>query len=219
MKKTERKNLLSKLVVILLMVMLISTSLLSRTLAKYVTSGTLINENARVAKWGVVLTPSTNTLFSTTYTADDGTYAAGGNTVASINSNLVVAPGTKGTSVDFTVTGTPEVATRVQLVDNGSSISGWTLEDGSAYEPVKWTLKKGTTTVLDGGTFAQLLSELTTSGQDFAPGTDLSEADNGFVIEWEWPFDSNDVNDTYLGDKPEAPTITLNLNITITQID
>ena len=65
-----------------------------------------------------------------------------------------------------------------------------------------------------------MLSHLGTSSElDFAPNTDLSNADNGFVIEWEWPFDSDDVNDTYLGDKATPPTITLNLDITITQID
>lgn len=219
MKKTENKSILPKLIVILLIVMLISTSLLSRTLAKYVTSGTLLNDTARVAKWGVVITPADNALFSTTYAADETGYTAG-NTVASINTDLVVAPGTKGTSVDFTVTGQPEVATRVQLVDNGSAISGWTVANDAAYEPVKWTLKQGSSTILDGGSFADLLSHLGTSSElDFAPNTDLSNADNGFVIEWEWPFDSDDVNDTYLGDKATPPTITLNLDITITQID
>ncbi|NLC97235.1 MAG: hypothetical protein GX675_06680 [Erysipelotrichaceae bacterium] len=218
MKKTERKSILPKLVVILLIVMLISTSLLSRTLAKYVTTGNLLNDTARVAKWGVVITAPTDRLFSTTYTTHDTTYNED-NTVISASSELVVAPGTSGTISDFSITGSPEVASRLGVtVNSGSKLSGWVLADGTtAYEPVVWSLTEGTTTQ-NNLSFADLLTELGEIAIEFDPNVSLADG-LSLTIAWEWPFSGNDVNDTILGDATTAPTITLDFDVTLTQID
>lgn len=218
MKKTERKSILPKLIVILLIVMLISTSLLSRTLAKYVTTGTLLTDTARVAKWGVVITPTQGGLFATQYATDETPGYSGTYTVASVGADLVVAPGTSGTITSFSITGQPEVASRLTITDNGSAISGWTVEGDVVYEPVRWTVTVGGTpqSNLD---FAGLQSALSAVSLDLAPNTDLSTSGLGLTISWEWPFNGNDVNDTYLGDKTAAPSISLNFDVTLTQID
>lgn len=219
MKKTEKKSILPKLIVILLMVMLVSTSLLSRTLARYISSGELVNSEVRVAKWGVEVTPATDTLFSDTYDAEDADFT--GDVVASIDQELVVAPGTSGTTANFTITGTPEVATRVSITDRGSSIDGWTHEvaTGVYYEPVLWTVTQGGTTILNAGSFDDMLETIEDNIYEFEPNTDLSSETYGFVISWEWPFDGNDEGDTIYGDMDDAPTITLALDVTVVQID
>lgn len=219
MKKTERKSILPKLVVILLMVMLVSTSLLSRTLAKYVSTGTLLTDTARVAKWGVVITPTQGGLFATQYATDETPGYTGSHTVASVDTTFVVAPGTSGTITSFSITGSPEVASRLTITDNGSAINGWTLADNSVYEPVRWTVTVGGGTSQSNLDFAGLQSALSAVSLDLAPNTDLSTSGLGLAITWEWPFSGNDVNDTYLGDKATAPTISLNFNVTLTQID
>ncbi len=219
MKKTENKNLL-KVILILLVVLLISASLLSRTLARYISSAPLADSTARVAKWGVEINASGD-LFADAYAADDSSYTDG-DTVISGNQDLVVAPGTSGNSGSFSITGTPEVATRVMIVDRGSTLSGWEHEvSGVNYEPVLWTLTKGATTVVNGGSLADLIAALTTTTYELEPGTDLSGEALDFEISWEWPFVGNDEADTIYGNQEgsDVPTITLALDITVVQVD
>lgn len=220
MKKQKRS--LPKLIIVLLIVLLISTSLLGRTLARYITSGTLADDVVRVARWGVQVTGS-GTMFSDSYSTDDLGYS-GDYTVISANQDLVVAPGTGETSGNFTITGTPEVAARIELVDKGSSISGWDYDPdntGTYYEPVVWTLEKygEATPILSGGSLEDLIDELENLTIDVAPNTDLSTEGFDYTISWEWPFTGNDAGDTYYGDRATAPTITLAIDIVVTQID
>ena len=123
----------------LLVATLLSTSAVSGTFAKYVTSESA-SDTARVAKFGVVIT-SEGALFADTYktTANtpglsgDSTGAAALSVVSSsvtgattdhngiAGTDKVVAPGTKNTDgLTFSVSGTPEVAVRfdVTVKDN-----------------------------------------------------------------------------------------------------
>lgn len=113
MKKNKMMRLASAMMVLTLM----STSVISGTFAKYVTtaSGT---DSARVAKWGVVVT-STSDMFNSTYKIDDTTVTGITN---SVNAETVegkqdklVAPGTTKSDVAFTISGTPEVAVNVSV--------------------------------------------------------------------------------------------------------
>ena len=197
----------------------LSAFLFSGTLAKYVTEGSG-SDSARVAKWGVEIEPTGSTsLFESQYATTDGDYSGALSVQAATD---VVAPGTGGSIGGFTITGTPEVATNVKVaVDPSSEITGFTLEDDSAYEPVKWTLTKDGATVVNKGTFAQLEAALAAIDVDLAPGTNLGGT-NGidFDIAWEWAFsDGHDVQDTYLGNQDAPPTINLAYTVTATQID
>lgn len=224
MKKTK-KNTILRLAVLLFALTLLSTGLLGGTLAKYVTKYDSVNDTARVAKWGVEITAdTTNTLFKTEYYAVEGEDYTGLSVQSSSDNttDYVLAPGTSGKLVAFEVTGSPEVASRLDFTDNGSELSeDWLDADGSnAYEPVKWTFKVGSETIVDEGTFAELKEGFTNekATANFEPNTDLSTG-LSYEISWEWPFEDDDVNDTYLGNLSTAPTITLDFDITLTQID
>lgn len=209
----KNKLTLPKVLIILLLVVLVSTSLLSRTLAKYITTDTLANDTVRVAKWGVKV-EAEGDLFKDAYATDDDDYDE--DSVISADSSLVVAPGTSGQTASVSITGKPEVATRIKLHDKGSQLTGWDYTGG--YEPVKWTLSiSGADPLVEGGSFEDLIDALEAENMEFEPNTDLST--ESFDISWEWPFTGNDDGDTYYGDKETAPTIDFKFDITITQID
>lgn len=229
MKKTK-KNATLRIAVVLLAVTLLSTGLLGGTLAKYVSAGTT-SDTARVAKWGVTITAASDAddFFKSQYDIEETDYN-GSVTLAVESSNKtdkVLAPGTSGTLAAFSVTGTPEVASRLTFtVGAESKISDDWLYEGSKYEPVLWSLKvAGVEKLLAGNqSFDALLTELGNISAEFAPGTNLANSTDGvdsYVISWKWPFevDGNDVKDTALGNLSAAPTINLDFGITITQID
>ena len=223
-KPTVKKNWVLRMMGICLMFTLVSTCLLGGTLAKYVTKGSG-TDTARVAKWGVVVTSTGSDLFKTSYGNTETTTIT--NTVVSSTADRVVAPGTSGSAGGFSFTGTPEVACRVKVVVDtaASEIEYWTLGvagAGTAYEPVVWSINGSVCG--SNGTFAELLTALNSTTLEFAPGTDLSSVSTaGLAISWAWEFDnatgSNDVSDTYLGNKADAPTINLKYDVTVTQID
>ena len=117
----------------LMIATLLSTSIVSGTYAKYVTSDSA-SDTARVAKFGVTVTAS-GSLFDKTYLTTSNT--PGGDTedangtVLSVESSgavnkieNVVAPGTKnGEGISFSVTGQPEVDVAVKIeITNTSDV-------------------------------------------------------------------------------------------------
>ena len=170
MKKTKVMRLLS----LLLVMTLISTCAISGTFAKYVTKAEG-QDQARVAKWGVLVTVE-GSAFADKYVADDEDYTAAGGefSVIAENGDQVVAPGTNseqvGKKLVATVTGKPEVAARytieaknikdvvlpagtytdyTQLVKADDGTYGYTNTFTLAkdYAPIKWDIKisKGST--------------------------------------------------------------------------
>lgn len=126
-----KKNNVMRVFSLLLALTLISVCAISGTFAKYVTkvSG---QDDARVAKWGVVLDVKGNA-FSTKYQAHDDSYiAAFGDdelpaySVIAENEDQVVAPGTSSEDLEqtlvATVKGKPEVAARYILQGNVEDI-------------------------------------------------------------------------------------------------
>ena len=224
MKKT-RKNRILRLMWIVLLFTLISTCMMTGTLAKYVTEGSGY-DTARVAAWGVEINAGlpVGGLFSDTYDADDATYTLTQESVISAGGN-VVAPGTEGVMSGFAITGTPEVACRITVDVNTTTsvLSGWLDASGTAaYEPIEWTLVNGSTPIVSGGTFAQLVSALNAISFDVPPNVNLAGAGIDYAISWEWPFSTsatNDDNDTNLGNLATPPTVTLDFDIIVTQIN
>ena len=115
-----KKNKMMRLASVLLVLCLLTTSVISGTFAKYVTTDQKA-DTARVAKFGVVASLSGD-LFGATYNK----VAAGnsitsysqngknGETVSSTDESWVVAPGTENKEgLTLSVTGTPEVSTKV----------------------------------------------------------------------------------------------------------
>ncbi len=201
---------------------LLSTCLVSGTFAKYTTSKAS-TDTARVAKFGVEVVPTSNSMFKTSYaTTDENGYT--GNSVVTSNEDNVVAPGTEGGLDNVTVTGTPEVAVRVT---NSAEVqlTGWTV-DNKDYCPLEVTV--GTTTLK--GTDAKYKSvadfenaiktAIDAFWADYTPGTDLSNERNACpVVTWRWAFNGNDdAKDTKLGDAGSAK-VNIKITTTVTQID
>lgn len=125
-----KKNNVMRVFSLLLALTLISVCAISGTFAKYVTK-VEGEDQARVAKWGVVLDVKGNA-FSTKYQAHDQAYidafenAEDAFSVIAENEDQVVAPGTSSKDLDqtlvATVTGKPEVAARYILTGSVDDI-------------------------------------------------------------------------------------------------
>jgi len=119
-----KKNKMMRIASILMVATLITTCAISGTFAKYVTKAEG-EDQARVAKWGVLVSIDGNA-FDTKYKTSDEAYKEDGgefSVVAFNEKDQVVAPGTSakeaGLALVATVKGTPEVATRYTLEGKG----------------------------------------------------------------------------------------------------
>lgn len=215
-----KKNKMMRLASCLLVMVLLTTSMISGTFAKYVTAGEG-TDTARVAKFGVAVTANGET-FAETYT---GTDAATTVATGEVGTD-VVAPGTSGNMASMTLSGTPEVAVKVNYDADFALSSNWTV-DGKYYCPlvinVEGTYVKGTD--FDSAAKFEAAVENLINGwtKSYAPNTDLSTVpDDSVSISWEWPFEGDDAKDTWLGNQAAAgnpATVTLTVETTVTQID
>lgn len=220
MKKTK----LMRAALLLLVLTLITSCFVGGTFAKYVTDGKS-TDSARVAKWGVKI-DAKGTTFAREYKTDTenvvGTIA---NSV--VSKNEVVAPGTKGEMAKIAITGTPEVA--VQVGNKADfKVEGWTVDNGSFYCPLQITVSGANGKItIDGATFNDAATfertvntEISTYSEKYAAGTDLSTASvTTPSVSWAWPLSVDDVKDTKLGNLETAPTVSLTVTTTVTQID
>lgn len=110
-----KKNKMMRLASSLLVAVLLTSSVISGTFAKYVTSDEA-EDTARVAKWGITVLASGN-LFGTDYQKNDSSdtadrITATSTSVSSDNTDDIVAPGTlNDEGVSFVIDGdSPEVA-------------------------------------------------------------------------------------------------------------
>lgn len=220
-----KKNTMMRIASVLLVVVLLTTSVISGTFAKYVTSGSA-SDSARVAKWGVTITANGAT-FAKEYNKDDIAFTEAKSVIS--NSEKVVAPGTDGSMVSMTLAGEPEVATRVSYV-GVFDIENWTDQNGAYYCPIIITVEG---TQYNGATYpsadefeAAVNNAIKDYSKDYPAGTNLSGLGaDSLEITWEWPFSTsaaNDVRDTYLGDQAaagNAATVQLTVTTTVTQID
>ena len=233
----ERKTRRNKRIMIVAAIFVLLAAILCLggvTFAKYVSKGGG-KAQATVAKWGCVVTADVDNLFFDAYNNDNtkATWATPtGNGIkisADTQNNKLVAPGAKG-SMTITVGGKAEVAsfmtfTEGTLNDISLKYDAYTPEgEGAAavpagtYNPIKWTLKKGSAEVA-GATKTTLAACLTALKTDLgftgaatqsavkAPGEAWGNADGTvktFTLTWEWAFDNTatlskaDVFDTAL---------------------
>lgn len=223
MKKTK----LMRAALLLLVLTLITSCFVGGTFAKYVTDGKS-TDSARVAKWGVTVAATSDSAFANTYSNDS-------NSVTVKASEKVVAPGTKGNMVGMTITGTPEVAVRVNYVAD-FKVEGWTV-DGKFYCPLH--IKVGGiwydgTGYDSADAFARDVSKaISDLSGNYDAGTNLNGANVTVPsVSWEWPYENTGTstdpgvknpqtnkNDTALGNMAKAPTVSLTITTTVTQID
>lgn len=174
----------------LMIATLLSTSIVSGTYAKYVTSDSA-KDSARVAKFGVEV-KADGTLFGNNYLeADENspTTDTTGITVKSLSdpADNVVAPGTKnGTGMSFSVTGTPEVDVTVKIdikntsdvwlgtgtypdmtngdvFDNAYDADSDIFENAAAYYPIKYTLTQKGIEIVKNGNLQAVINALNTA--------------------------------------------------------
>ena len=229
---------------LLLALVLVTSCFVGGTFAKYVTHGGG-QEHARVAKFGVKV-EATGDVFAKEYDAKDPTVqdyngqVIAKSVISSDGDTKLVAPGTaKNDALTVSVTGTPEVAVKVEYVahvtfnESLTEPDNWKDKDGHYYCPLVITVNGTAYKGLDYASATEFedavegaINSLT---KNYPANTDLSQSGSkGVAISWEWPFEGGegskqtDVKDTYLGDQAaagKAATVGIVVATTVTQID
>lgn len=238
-----RKNKMMRAASGVLVATLMTTSIISGTFAKYTTSEKA-SDDARVAKWGVTITAN-GTMFADEYATDD-TSVVGTITKSVITSGAtgaaVIAPGTKGTLANATLSGKPEVAVHVEYAPT-LTLDGWKNEANMEYCPIVFTVgtetygltgmkdSNGTVVTKASTTVAELKTAVENAikaySKNYGPNTDLSTKASDYVkVSWNWAFNNDhDADDTYLGNlaadenTTNDSTVKLEIQTTVTQID
>lgn len=207
-----KKNVMMRMASFLLVAVLISTSAISGTYAKYVTTNKS-DDNARVAKFGVTIKADFEELFATTYGTTKAWDGDDGNSVVSSEANVdVVAPGTNGKLADFDISGTPEVDVNVSYTANLDLGDNWMVDTDddkvadSEYCPIVITVKTKAEEAKDyfiGGTdrngdditsvteLEQAVEEaIVASEKNYnAPNSDLNLIKDDLEVSWKWHFE------------------------------
>lgn len=209
-----KKNKMMRLASLLLVAVLLTTSVIGGTFAKYVTTAEG-SDSARVARWGFE---------GNTIEIDDLFAAAYDGTVASANgTDKVIAPGTKGsTTISFVpAKGTPEVdySIAVSATTNADTATNTIIKN----ENITWALyKSGEEASANWGSFSELLTSINGLSQTTVEANSLPTLNDTYVIAWNWEFYTDadaDVVDTGMGNAATLETIDLTISITATQID
>ena len=205
-----KRNTILRVSAILLVLTLLSTCVISGTFAKYTTS-TKANDDARIAKWGVVVEATAEAFTEN----DDDTV------ISFVSGENVLAPGTDGNLCGLTITGQPEVAVKIDATAE-LELTDWAV-DSAYYCPLVITVG---TTEFKGNDYADaeafekavedaIVAEIAVASVD--PNTDLADA---VAVTWAWAYEGNDdVKDTALGNAAAPATISIAVSVTVTQID
>ena len=219
-----KKNRMMRLASGLLVAVLLTTSVISGTFAKYVSEAEGFDQ-ARVAKWGVDVVVDMDETFKTTYEALPANAGIFAETVVSSNSDKLVAPGTNGELLsEATISGTPEVAVNVKK-EATLELLNWEV-DGSYYCPLVITVDgteyKGTAYQTVGDFIAAVTGALNEDVNYEAGHT----FDDEHSVLWRWDFEGGDGQDngkdSDLGDyaaKTGDIEIKFGYKVTVTQID
>lgn len=215
-----KKNRMLRVAAVLLVAVMLTTSVISGTFAKYTTSATS-EDSARVANWGFERTNSMDltNLFLGSY-----------QNVVSNNGDDVIAPGTEGsTTFAFAYDGAngttgPEVAYTFE-VKVEASCDDAILANGN----IQWQLDTN-----GYGTWDEMIADITalsgseTGKQQYAPNTlpaAFTDADEIHTISWKWIFDEAagganlDDLDTAMGNDNDLADCSIKITITATQVD
>ena len=212
-----KKNRMMRLASILLVCVLLTTSVISGTFAKYTTSFTT-QDSARVAKWGFNDATLTIDLFASTYDHVNG------------KGDDVIAPGTEGeTTIVFVPQGmaAPEVAYKIIVDTNGSSIHSNIDTNPNIIWYFDGVKCDSWNDLLDSiANLSTATIEANTYDSNFKDGTEHK-------IAWKWIFDeeadnaeidtvNNDGMDTNMGNgaaDDSVQTALLVINIKVEQVD
>ena len=207
MKKSQKRQKRLVLVAMVLMIGLVA-GMGAMTYSKYISTTTVPTQNATAAKWGFTVTANADNLFGKNYTGT-GLAAvvdpANGLSVKASADKDIVAPGTKG-SMTISISGQAEVAAQLTVdFKNAKELfldlnNNATFDAGTDYAPVKWTLKKGETILVNAVTLAEVETALEGISAVIAPNGDPATFGT-YTLSWAWDFGdgSTDINDSILG--------------------
>lgn len=225
-----KKNKMMRLASLLLVAVLLTTSVIGGTFAKYVTvqSG---SDSARVAAWG----------FGDATTVEFNLFTYTDANVKSSNNDKIIAPGTAGDAefqFSYAANGAiaaPEVAYvfDVEVVDAETDCDQLIQDNKN----IQWKLDNG-----NWGTWSDLLDAIDALGEGtnngkYAPG-ELPEgfdANESHTIAWQWIFEdatedadkytvdgtemSQDEYDTYMGNQADLAEVSIGIKISATQVN
>ena len=216
MKMKTRNNWTMRAAGMMLALVLITSSFVGGTFAKYTTSGTG-RDSARVAKFGVTITADADEMFKRQYETKSGSSST--SITYSVDSsdrrNDLVAPGTKcENAMTFSLKGQPEVAVNVNVDIHGydvflkksDNLKDVTTADPFAtfqlaedYYPVVFTLYKNGAKVDSVKKISDIQTYFAGVSGNYPANSNLDDLLGVYTISWEWEFDGNDKADTLLG--------------------
>lgn len=210
-ERKSNKKTRNIIIVAILLLLLAILCICGTTLARYITKANAPAQQATVAKWGFVVNANATDLFGAEY--KNGVKVNAGTDGVDVKASAnVIAPGTKG-SMTFSVAGSAEVMAQITIaVPTGVTLKDVSLTKGAdVYNPLKWTLKSGTTagtydTEVATGTLAEVIAKAAKS-ETLAPGS--TAVAYYYQLSWEWTLhvdDATDVKDTILGFAATATT-------------
>ena len=188
----------TKIAVVLLALVLVTSCLVGGTFAKYISTSEGTSQTARAAKWdikleGVAAASTFNfNLFETIVDTVDGEADAH---VATSATETIIAPGTKG-SFSLDLVNNSEVDAQYTVV--------LTVDDMT----LPLTFKVGSTTYT-----TDQLAEGVTLADDVAIAKTNGTAQ--IVVEWEWAFNDSGVDNAY----QNIPAPEATLDVTVEQVD
>ena len=195
-----KKNRMMRLASILLVCVLLTTSVISGTFAKYTTTQS-VQDTARVAKWDIDFAGKDNTtkdfafdLFNTVNGNGTGDESGDDNDVANVDGQTIIAPGTSG-SFEISLVNNSEVNAKYTIaytVYNGKSI------------PVEFKVGDGAWN-----------TDLTAfNANDIVIGMNETAS---ITVYWKWEYEGNDAVDTPLG--VNGAEITVKAEVAVTQVN
>ena len=225
-----KKNAMLKIAAILMVAVLLTTCAISSTFAKYVSTKSTAS-TARVAKWGITMTASNNdSAFSKSYVdSKDQTVISSG--------DFVIAPGVKSAeAVSISITGTAEVATKIDVAGNKTSgkfvtLTGWGDEKACplTFYVNNAPITAASTTALETAVNEEIAKTLK-SVEFIAPNTPISQV---ITVGYSWDYETAgkseveqaaiDAIDTYFGELANtagdaAPKVIFDFTATVTQV-
>ena len=199
-----KKNRMMRLAAFLLVCVLLTTSLISGTYAKYVSTATA-TDTAKVAKWqinvGTVNIAQADTQVITFGLFDTINDTDGSGEEKHVSAGLI-APGTKG-AFDVTITNNSEVHANIKAALSAKETNGDI--------PIQYSV--------DGTTWKANLADLSVD-ENLAPGASAE-----VKVLWQWVYEvdkAGDTADTLLGiaaASGTAPAVEVTMAVTATQID
>ena len=199
-----KKNRMMRLAAFLLVCVLLTTSVISGTYAKYVSTATA-TDTAKVAKWqinvGTVNIAQADTQVITFGLFDTINDTDGSGEEKHVSAGLI-APGTKG-AFDVTITNNSEVDANIKAALSAKETNGDI--------PIQYSV--------DGTTWKANLADLSVD-ENLAPGASAE-----VNVLWQWVYEvdeAGDTADTRLGiaaASGTAPAVEVTMAVTATQID